>query len=99
MSAARHERMHLETGDLVVVRCGRPARVRLCDDANLPRRLAHEPCESLGGFHRVVPARIVVPRSGFWNVTVEPGGIDPAGAEVGIDRISDRGSDACARPR
>lgn len=84
MGRVRHARLGPEAGDLVVVRCDRPARVRLCDDASLPRLLAHEPCRSLGGFHRILPARIVAPLAGIWNVTVEPGGVHPEGADVEI---------------
>jgi hypothetical protein len=70
MSTVIKERRLLNRGDVVVVRCDHPCNIRLIDDENLPKLKSGERYAYLGGFYRIQPARIVVPKSGFWNLSV-----------------------------
>jgi hypothetical protein len=74
MSDFIHAREYLEEGDVVVVQCSHQCNVRLMDDLNYQafRRGGRHSC--YGGFYRMLPARIAVPRDGYWNVTIDLGG-------------------------
>lgn len=66
-----HQREHLNEGDLVVIQCSQPCNIRLMSDANFRsfknggRHTYH------GGAFERFPARLTVPSSGFWNVTLD----------------------------
>ncbi|WP_430765387.1 DUF1883 domain-containing protein [Pseudomonas citronellolis] len=66
-----HKREHLNEGDLVVIECSRTCNIRLMTDANFrsfkngARHVYH------GGAFERFPARIRVPSTGFWNVTLD----------------------------
>ena len=66
-----HQREHLEEGDLVVIQCSQPCNIRLMSDANFRsfknggRHAYH------GGAFDKFPAKITVPNSGFWNITID----------------------------
>ncbi len=66
-----HQREQLDEGDLVVIQCSQPCNIRLMNDANFRafknggRHTYH------GGAFDRFPARIVVPSSGFWNITLD----------------------------
>ncbi|MBB1605890.1 MULTISPECIES: DUF1883 domain-containing protein [unclassified Pseudomonas] len=66
-----HKREHLNEGDLVVIECSRTCNIRLMTDANFrsfkngARHAYH------GGAFERFPARIRVPSTGFWNVTLD----------------------------
>jgi hypothetical protein len=69
-----HAREELKQGDVVVVDCDQQCNVRLADDQNfenLKHGLQHK---YYGGFYRILPARIVVPKTGYWNVILDLGG-------------------------
>ena len=69
-----HAREYLNQGDLVIVNCSHQCNVRLMDDTNFSRYKRAESHRYYGGFYEKLPARIGVPHSGFWNVTLDLGG-------------------------
>ncbi|MGC6232603.1 DUF1883 domain-containing protein [Hafnia paralvei] len=71
-----HKRMHLNTGDIVIVECSHQANILLTTDSNFnsyknQRSFQHH---GGGGFFERLPARLVAPHSGYWNVTIDLGG-------------------------
>jgi len=69
-----HQREYLSEGDVVVVDCSHRCNIRLMSDsdfASYQRRGAHH---YHGGHYERLPARIVVPSSGYWNITLDLGG-------------------------
>ncbi|MGM7822830.1 DUF1883 domain-containing protein [Yersinia enterocolitica] len=71
-----HKRMILNAGDTVVVQCSHQCNVLLTTDSNFSnykngRGFEHH---GGGGFFERLPARLVVPRDGAWNVTIDLGG-------------------------
>ena len=66
-----HQREHLNEGDLVVIQCSQTCNIRLMNDANFRsfknggRHTYH------GGAFDRFPAKISVPSSGFWNITID----------------------------
>ncbi|HAT3656900.1 TPA: DUF1883 domain-containing protein [Citrobacter freundii] len=71
-----HKRMHLNAGDTVVVQCSHQCNVLLMTDSNFNsyKRGAGFQHHGGGGFFTHLPARLVVPSSGTWNVTIDLGG-------------------------
>jgi hypothetical protein len=66
-----HQREHLNEGDLVVIQCSQTCNIRLMNDANF-RSFKNGGRHSYhGGAFDRFPAKIVVPSTGFWNVTVD----------------------------
>lgn len=66
-----HQREHLNEGDLVVIQCSRTCNIRLMNDANF-RSFKNGGRHSYhGGAFNQFPARIRVPSTGFWNVTLD----------------------------
>jgi hypothetical protein len=74
MSNFIHTREWLDDGDIVVVDCDHQCNVRLTDDANFHSFRSGRRHQYYGGFYPRLPARIVVPSSGFWNITIDLGG-------------------------
>lgn len=71
-----HKRMHLNAGDTVVVQCSHQCNVLLTSDSNFNNykkgaRFTHH---GGGGFFERLPAQLVAPSSGTWNVTIDLGG-------------------------
>lgn len=66
-----HQREHLNEDDLVIIECSQPCNIRLMNDANFRsfknggRHTYH------GGAFDKFPAKITVPSSGFWNITID----------------------------
>lgn len=66
-----HQREHLNEDDLVVIECSQTCNIRLMNDANFRsfknggRHTYH------GGAFDRFPARITVPSTGFWNITID----------------------------
>ncbi len=66
-----HQREHLNEGDVVVIESSNTCNIRLMSDANFRsfknggRHTYH------GGAFDRFPAKIVVPSSGFWNITID----------------------------
>jgi len=69
-----HSREHLSRGDVVVVDCSHQSNVLLTDDANFRGYKAGRGYEYHGGHFKQFPAEIVVPSTGYWNVTIDLGG-------------------------
>ncbi len=66
-----HQREHLNEDDIVVIECSQTCNIRLMNDANFRsfknggRHTYH------GGAFDTFPAKISVPSSGFWNITID----------------------------
>lgn len=66
-----HQREHLNENDIVVIECSNTCNIRLMNDANFRsfknggRHTYH------GGAFDKFPAKIVVPSTGFWNITLD----------------------------
>ncbi|QXI30791.1 DUF1883 domain-containing protein [Pseudomonas vanderleydeniana] len=66
-----HQREHLNEDDIVVIECSQTCNIRLMSDANFRsfknggRHTYH------GGAFDTFPARITVPSTGFWNITLD----------------------------
>ncbi|WP_068825845.1 DUF1883 domain-containing protein [Pseudomonas sp. BMS12] len=66
-----HQREQLNEDDIVVIHSSQPCNIRLMNDANFRsfknggRHTYH------GGAFDRFPARITVPSSGFWNITLD----------------------------
>lgn len=66
-----HQRESLNENDLVIIQASQPCNIRLMSDAsfrafkNGGRHTYH------GGAFETFPAKITVPGSGFWNITID----------------------------
>ena len=66
-----HQREHLNEDDIVVVEGSQRCNIRLMNDANFRsfknggRHTYH------GGHFEKFPAKITVPSTGFWNITID----------------------------
>jgi predicted membrane-bound spermidine synthase len=66
-----HQREHLNEDDIVVIQASQPCNIRLMSDANFRsfknggRHTYH------GGAFDRFPAKITVPSSGYWNITLD----------------------------
>lgn len=69
-----HRREHLDAGDVVVVDCSHQCNVRVMDDTQFRSFRSGGRHTYHGGFYQMLPARITVPHSGMWNVTIDLGG-------------------------
>lgn len=68
-----HAREYLHGGDIVIVQCSHQCNVRVMDDSNFHSFRSGGQHRYYGGFYRQLPARIAVPQSGDWNVTIDLG--------------------------
>jgi hypothetical protein len=69
-----HAREYLNAGDIVIVQCSHQCNVRVMSDTdfqNFKRGGSHN---YHGGHFKMLPARVAVPSSGYWNTTVDLGG-------------------------
>jgi hypothetical protein len=78
------DRQYLRQGDVVLVESNQKCNVRLADDQNYSKFKRGQQHQYYGSFYHVLPARIVVPSSGYWNVILELGGKRP---DVNINYI------------
>ena len=69
-----HKREYLDGGDVVIVNCSHQCNVMLTDDDNFQRYKGGQQFQYHGGFYKRLPARIGVPRTGYWNITLDLGG-------------------------
>ena len=74
MVAFASESRELNQGDLIVVECDHPCSVRLLDDYSFEQFRKGKQHKYYGGFYRMFPARLVVPKSGHWNIVIDLGG-------------------------
>ncbi|TKY80151.1 DUF1883 domain-containing protein [Pectobacterium polonicum] len=71
-----HKRLHLNKGDTVVVDCSHQSNILLTTDSNFNKYKNGYGFDHHGGggFFKMLPARLVAPNSGYWNVTIDLGG-------------------------
>lgn len=69
-----HTREYLSTGDVVVVQCSHQCNVRVMSDSDFQSFKSGRSHNYHGGHYTMLPARIVVPHSGQWNITIDLGG-------------------------
>ncbi len=69
-----HSRKHLQQGDVVVVDCSHQSNILLMDDSNFSKYKNGNEYRHFGGFYDMLPARISVPHTGNWNITIDLGG-------------------------
>jgi hypothetical protein len=74
MEAFAFESKQLSQGDLIVVECDRQCNVRLLDDLNFNKFRNGQQHRYYGGFYRMFPVRLVVPKTGHWNIVIDLGG-------------------------
>lgn len=69
-----HQREHLNEDDVVVIECSQICNIRLMNDANF-RSFKNGGRHSYhGGAFDRFPAKINVPSTGFWNITIDTAG-------------------------
>ncbi len=66
-----HQREQLNEGDLIVIESSQPCNIRLMNDANFRSFKNSARHNYIGGHFERFPARINVPSSGFWNITLD----------------------------
>ncbi len=71
-----HNREHLRRGDTVVVDCSHQSNIVMTDDVNFQKYKNRKPFDHAGGggFFKLLPASLIVPWDGFWNVTIDLNG-------------------------
>ncbi|NOU06204.1 MAG: DUF1883 domain-containing protein [Hyphomicrobiaceae bacterium] len=69
-----YKRELLSCGDVAVINCSHQCNVLLLDDPNFRNYRNGGKYKYFGGFFRSLPAKIVVPASGYWNVVLDLGG-------------------------
>ena len=69
-----HAREHLNQGDVVRLDCDTQCNFMITDDSNFSRFKQGGQFEYFGGKATHFPATITVPRTGYWNVTIDLGG-------------------------
>ena len=66
-----HQREHLNEDDIVVIECSQRCNIRLMSDANFRSFKNGARHNYIGGAFERFPARIPVPSTGFWNITLD----------------------------
>ncbi|RMU79603.1 hypothetical protein ALP24_03909 [Pseudomonas syringae pv. aptata] len=69
-----HSREYLNAGDVVVVECSHQCNVRLTTDTHFSNFKNGRQHQYYGGFYKMLPAQVVVPSTGYWNITIDIGG-------------------------
>lgn len=69
-----HHREYMEAGAVVVVDCDHQCNVQVMGDADFAAFRSGHRYSYQGGFYRRLPARVAVPHSGWWNVTLDLAG-------------------------
>ncbi|AGO40213.1 MULTISPECIES: DUF1883 domain-containing protein [Pseudomonas] len=69
-----HSRKYLNEGDVVEVNCSHQCNVRLTTDTQFSNFKNGRRHTYYGGFYERLPARITVPHTGYWNITIDLGG-------------------------
>lgn len=65
-----HSLEHIEGGSTVSVQCSHQINVLVMDDINYSNYKNGRRCQYYGGFYKRLPAQIVVPHTGYWNVVL-----------------------------
>lgn len=68
------KREYLSQGDVVVVNCTHRCSIRLMSDSDFSGYRRGGAHRYYGGHYDRLPARIVVPQDGYWNITLDLGG-------------------------
>lgn len=66
-----HQREHLNEDDVVVIQCSQTCNIRLMSDANFRSFKSGGRHTYHGGAFDAFPAKITVPSTGFWNITID----------------------------
>ena len=74
MSDFIHAREYLQQGDVVVVNSSHQCNVALTTDIEFENYRTGRQFRHWGGFYKMFPARIVVPHTDNWNITLDLGG-------------------------
>lgn len=69
-----HTRESLSEGDIVVVDCSHQCNVCIMDDNNFRNYKAGRKWKGFGGFYKKLPAKIIVPSTGYWNIVLDLAG-------------------------
>lgn len=69
-----HSREHLNEGDVVVIDCDTQSNCCLTTDSDYSSYKRGGRHTYYGGHFKYFPAKIVVPHSGYWNITIDVGG-------------------------
>lgn len=69
-----HQREYLNVGDVVVVDCSHRCNIRLMSDNDFASYRRGGSHRYHGGHYERLPAHIVVPSSGYWNIALDLGG-------------------------
>ena len=78
-----HARENLKAGDVVVVNCDHQCNVSVMSDSDFSSYKNRQRHQYHGGFFERLPARVIVPSDGIWNVAVDAGG-SPTTIRAGI---------------
>lgn len=69
-----HSREYLNRGDVVKLDCDTQCNFMITDDSNYSSFQRGGRATYYGGHYQYFPAEIVVPQSGYWNITIDLGG-------------------------
>ena len=69
-----HKREYLDTNQYVKVDCDTQCNVHLTDDNNFAAFQRGDSHRYYGGFFRQLPAVLVPPHAGYWNIVLDLGG-------------------------
>jgi hypothetical protein len=69
-----HAREYLQQGDIVVVNSSHQCNVVLTTDSEFANYRSGRSFHHYGGHYKMFPARIAVPHSDNWNITLDLGG-------------------------
>jgi hypothetical protein len=69
-----HSREYLSKGDVVVVDCSHQCNIMITTDSNFGKYKSGQRFEYCGGHYKMLPAEIIVPKTGYWNITIDLGG-------------------------
>ena len=69
-----HRRELLNQGDVVLVNCSHQCNVILLDDDNFSKYRSGQRFKYFGGFQKILPAKIIAPKQGYWTVVLDLGG-------------------------
>ncbi|AUT46998.1 DUF1883 domain-containing protein [Achromobacter sp. AONIH1] len=69
-----HKREYLHEGDVVVVDCSHRCNIWVTNDTNFSNYKNGRQYRGYGGGYTQLPARIPIPSTGYWNITLDLGG-------------------------
>jgi len=69
-----HAREYLQQGDIVVVQSSHQCNIVLTTDGEFANYRSRGQFHAYGGHYKMFPARIVVPHTDYWDITLDLGG-------------------------